>query len=196
MVLICEVFSVADKMSCSFVPKALPCLPRKIEKPHNRNYSCIKIEASKFGINLKAIQIESNSKSSLAIQIGTLVLSTVCSAEPVLAVTGVNNEEDLVSVLIQLAISAFFYFLVCPPIIMSWLRKRWYKRDLFEMYLQFMFVFIFFPGILLWAPFLNFRKLPRDPSMKYPWSTPQNPSQIKNNYKRYPWATEEDYEVL
>jgi len=34
------------------------------------------------------------------------------------------------------------------PIIMIWLWKRWYRRGLLEMYLQFMFVFIFFPG---WA---------------------------------------------
>lgn len=32
------------------------------------------------------------------------------------------------------------------PIIMNWLRVRWYKRKLFEMYVQFMFVFMFFPG--------------------------------------------------
>ncbi|PQM41315.1 NAD(P)H-quinone oxidoreductase subunit L chloroplastic isoform X2 [Prunus yedoensis var. nudiflora] len=46
------------------------------------------------------------------------------------------------------------------PIIMNWLRIRWYKRNLLEMYLQFMCVFLFFPGVLLWAPFLNFRKFP------------------------------------
>lgn len=195
-------------MSCFFVPKAFPCFPLlncKVEKPslvpHKGTYSSflefnVRIQASK-GINLKAIEsCLASSKSSLAIQLGTLLLSTVCTAQPALAVTGVNNEEDLTWVLIQLAISAFFYFLICPPIIMSWLRKRWYKRDLLEMYLQFMFVFIFFPGILLWAPFLNFRKFPRDPSMKYPWSTPQNSSQVKNMYNKYPWATEEDYEVL
>ncbi|KAM3303283.1 NAD(P)H-quinone oxidoreductase subunit L, chloroplastic [Capsicum chacoense] len=182
-------------MNCSFMntsllPKALPSLPifhGKLSKPS------IPHKASK-GINLKAIECLPCSKSSLTIQVATL-LATV-GAEPALAVTGVNNEEDLIWVLIQLAISAFFYFLVCPPIIMTWLRKRWYKRDLLEMYLQFMFVFIFFPGILLWAPFLNFRKFPRDTSMKYPWSTPENSSQVKNMYKKYPWATEEDYEVL
>ncbi|KAK4357703.1 hypothetical protein RND71_023313 [Anisodus tanguticus] len=178
-------------MSCSFmnaslVPKALPSLPGIVQK------SSIQQKASK-GINLKAIEILASSKSSLATQVG---FGTVLLATPALAVTGVNNEEDLIWVLTQLAISAFFYFLVFPPIIMTWLRKRWYKRDLLEMYLQFMFVFIFFPGVLLWAPFLNFRKFPRDPSMKYPWSRPENPSQVKNIYRKYPWATEEDYEVL
>ncbi|KAK4409713.1 NAD(P)H-quinone oxidoreductase subunit L, chloroplastic [Sesamum angolense] len=115
-------------------------------------------------------------------------------AQPAFAVTGVNEEEDLIWILIQSGISAFFYFIVVPPIIMNWLRTRWYKRNLLEMYVQFMFVFIFYPGVLLWAPFLNFRKFPRDPTMKYPWSTPQDPSQIKGGFLKYPWAQPEDYE--
>uniref|UniRef100_A0A0F7CYX7 NADH dehydrogenase-like complex L n=1 Tax=Francoa sonchifolia TaxID=23250 RepID=A0A0F7CYX7_9ROSI len=128
-------------------------------------------------------------KSSLAVQIGA-ILATV---EPAMAVTGENNREDLVWVLIQLGIVAFWYFLIMPPIIMNWLRIRWYRRKLGEMYLQFMFVFMFFPGILLWAPFLNFRKFPRDPDMKYPWSTPDDPTKIKNDYLKFPWAKPEDY---
>ncbi|KAJ8770088.1 hypothetical protein K2173_010133 [Erythroxylum novogranatense] len=134
---------------------------------------------------------DDTNKTNLAIQIAA-VLATV--EQPALAVTGVNNEEDPIWVLIQLAIVAFFYFILTPPIIMNWLRIRWYKRNLLEMYLQFMFVFIFFPGIILWAPFLNFRKFPRDPSMKYPWSTPKDPSKVKNYYLRYPFATPDDYE--
>ncbi|MCE5166690.1 hypothetical protein HAX54_024270, partial [Datura stramonium] len=100
-------------MSCSFMnisfgPKALPSLPLlhgKVQK------SLIPQKASK-GTNLKAIESFASSKSSVAIQVGTLLAAV--GAEPALAVTGVNNEEDLIWVLIQLAISAFFYFLVCP----------------------------------------------------------------------------------
>ncbi|KAF3324208.1 NAD(P)H-quinone oxidoreductase subunit L [Carex littledalei] len=96
-----------------------------------------------------------------------------------LAVTGENNsEEDLVTTLIYGAIIAFGYFFVAPPIIMNWMRVRWYKRKFFEMYLQFMFTFIFFPGLMLWAPFINFRKLPRDETMEYPWSTPKDDPNI------------------
>ncbi|XP_043695122.1 NAD(P)H-quinone oxidoreductase subunit L, chloroplastic [Telopea speciosissima] len=112
-------------------------------------------------------------KSGLAVQIGAL-LATI--DQPAFAVTGVNNEEDLTWKLIQIGIIAFWYFLIMPPIIMNWLRLRWYKRNLLEMYVQFLFVFMFFPGVLLWAPFINFRRLPQDPSMKYPWSTPQDTS--------------------
>ncbi|KAK4749444.1 hypothetical protein SAY87_026893 [Trapa incisa] len=133
----------------------------------------------------------STEKLSSASLLGAL-LATV--ELPAMAVTGVNNEEDLLWVLTQLAIVAFLYFLVAPPIIMNWLRIRWYRRNLLEMYLQFMFVFMFFPGVLLWAPFLNFRKFPRDPSMKYPWSVPEDPLQVKNSYLKYPFARPEDYD--
>ncbi|KAI8538882.1 hypothetical protein RHMOL_Rhmol09G0137800 [Rhododendron molle] len=116
--------------------------------------------------------------------------------QPVFAVTGENNNDyDLTVDLIQSGIAAFIYFLVAPPIILNWLRIRWYRRKLLETYVQFMLVFMFFPGLLLWAPFLNFRKFPRDPSMEYPWSTPEDPSKIPNSYLKYPWASPEDYDI-
>ncbi|OAY29262.1 NAD(P)H-quinone oxidoreductase subunit L, chloroplastic isoform X2 [Manihot esculenta] len=188
-------------MSCSFsfqITKALPCLPqpqcRKSPLCIQSKYKPIqsaKLDKKVACISGKPEDYNDEKKFSLAVQLGALFAAV---EQPALAVTGVNNEEDLTWVLIQWAIVAFFYFLVMPPIIMNWLRVRWYRRKLFEMYLQFMFIFIFFPGILLWAPFLNFRKFPRDPSLKYPWSTPENPSQIKNAYSKYPYATPEDYD--
>lgn len=48
-------------------------------------------------------------------------------------------------------------------------------------------------SVLLWAPFLNFRKFPRDPNMKYPWSTPEDPDQVKAGFLKYPFAEPEDY---
>ncbi|GMH15165.1 hypothetical protein Nepgr_017006 [Nepenthes gracilis] len=130
-------------------------------------------------------------KCSLAIQFAAILAT---AAEPVLAVTGDNNTDfDFNTIAIQIGIEAFLYFFVMPPIIMNWMRIRWYKRNALEMYFQFMFAFMFFPGLLLWAPFLNFRKFPRDPSMKYPWSKPANPSEIKGGFLKYPWATPEDY---
>ncbi|KAI4381462.1 hypothetical protein MLD38_007531 [Melastoma candidum] len=131
-------------------------------------------------------------KSALSIPVGALVMAMV--EQPALAVTGVNYEEELSWVITQIAIVAFWYFFIMPPIIMNWLRVRWYRRKLLEMYLQFMFVFMFFPGMLLWAPFLNMRKFPRDPSLKYPWSEPEDPSQVKNGYLKYPFAQPEDYD--
>ncbi|XP_057416105.1 NAD(P)H-quinone oxidoreductase subunit L, chloroplastic [Lotus japonicus] len=130
-------------------------------------------------------------KPSLALHIGALL---ALAEHPALAVTGENHPQELFGVLIQLGIVLFFYFIATPPIIINWIWRRWYRRNLVEMYFQFMFVFIFFPGVLLWAPFLNFRKFPRDPSMKYPWSIPEDPSRIKNAYYKYPYAEPEDYD--
>ncbi|KAH0463815.1 hypothetical protein IEQ34_006601 [Dendrobium chrysotoxum] len=107
------------------------------------------------------------------LQCGALLATIAVPAAK--AVTGDNNvEEDLVTTLVTGGIAVALYLFVFPPIIMNWLRLRWFKRGFLEMYFQFMFVFMFFPGLMLWAPFLNFRALPRDPTMKYPWSTPKD----------------------
>ncbi|KAK6931608.1 NAD(P)H-quinone oxidoreductase subunit L [Dillenia turbinata] len=188
-------------MSCSLnfpIPKALPSLSRASSSlpslSISSKYMTFQNEKPQKALVAECQkQTENNALkiSNLAIPIGVL-LATV--EQPAFGVTGVNNQEDFLWVLTQLAIVAFGYFLVMPPIIMNWLRTRWYKRNLLEMYVQFMFVFVFFPGVLLWAPFLNFRKFPRDPSLKYPWSKPEDPSKVKNAYLKYPWASPEDYE--
>lgn len=187
-------------MSCPI--KALPTL-----SPQHRTSSFfITFKNSKFSCNSSkhknssTIRCSRNeaenfpelNSSSLAIQIAALLSTT--AVEPAMAVTGVNNEPDLKLVLIKSGIVAFGYFLIMPPIILNWMRLRWYRRGLLEMYVQFMLTFIFFPGVLLWAPFLNFRKFPRDPSMKYPWSKPEDPSQVRGGFLKFPWASIEDYE--
>ncbi|KAK7399916.1 hypothetical protein VNO78_11113 [Psophocarpus tetragonolobus] len=194
-------------MSSSFslhVPKALPSLPTssatnslfiasKHKSYHNSTSPCqsLRITCSTqkpnddVSLNLK--------HTTLALHIGALL---ALAEQPVLAVTGENNRPELTWVLTQWGIVFFVYFLVVPPIIMYWLWKRWYRRKLLEMYFQFMFVFIFFPGVILWAPFLNFRKFPRDPSLQYPWSIPEDPSKIRSSYSKYPFAEPEDYDNL
>ncbi|KAH9619782.1 hypothetical protein KSS87_006622 [Heliosperma pusillum] len=187
-------------LSLSFQPlKAFPSL-----NPHNK---CKTTSSSiccthKLPFNSKPNKTSTNGsisledgnylgiKNSLWVHVG--LLATV--AEPAIAVTGENYELDWGSVLTEVGIIAFWYFLIMPPIIMNWLRIRWYRRNLVEMYFQFMFVFLFFPGVLVWAPFLNFRKFPRDPAMKYPWSKPENPDEIRGGFLKYPWGSIEDYE--
>uniref|UniRef100_A0A0F7GYG1 NADH dehydrogenase-like complex L n=1 Tax=Pelargonium australe TaxID=59866 RepID=A0A0F7GYG1_9ROSI len=197
-------------MSCSLsfhIPKALPSvipcsssirslLP--INSQLNQSHNAKQSNSDKTPASLTQKQNKNSFqfqqlKSSLAIQVATLVATV--HEQPAMAITGVNNQEELGWVLTQSGIVAFLYFLVAPPLIMSWLRKRWYKRNVYEMYLQFMFVFLFFPAILIWAPFVNVRKFPRDPSMKYPWSVPKDTSKIKIGYLKYPFAQPEDYEV-
>ncbi|CAB4295797.1 hypothetical protein PRUPE_1G330000 [Prunus persica] len=187
-------------MSCSFtfqIPQALPSLshPRRtsvtITSQHRQSYDPKPEKTVITSIFQNPADYFHLKKSSLAIQVGAVLATQI--EQPAFAVTGVNFEEDLTWVLIQSGVIAFWYFLLMPPIIMNWLRIRWYKRNLLEMYLQFMCVFLFFPGVLLWAPFLNFRKFPRDPSMKYPWSTPEDPDQVKAGFLKYPFAEPEDY---
>uniref|UniRef100_A0A0F7GZM6 NADH dehydrogenase-like complex L n=1 Tax=Pelargonium incrassatum TaxID=163034 RepID=A0A0F7GZM6_9ROSI len=194
-------------MSCSLsfhIPKALPCLipcSRRsllpINSQVNQSHNAKQSDSDKTPTCLTQKQnnnsFHQQMKSSLAIQVATLVATV--HEQPAMAITGVNNQEDLGWALTQGGIVAFLYFIVAPPLIMSWMRKRWYKRNVYEMYLQFMFTFIFFPGILIWAPFVNVRRFPRDPSMKYPWSVPKDTSKIKIGYLKYPFAQPEDYKV-
>ncbi|KAK7319144.1 hypothetical protein RJT34_03862 [Clitoria ternatea] len=193
-------------MSCSMIslqaPKALPSLPTSphgtaplfiASKHHNTTtFQSLHIVACSSSSSQKPNDYTSLKKPSLALHIGAFL---ALAEQPVLAVTGVNNQQELSTVLIQLGIVLFIYFIAMPPTIFYWLWKRWYRRGLVEMYLQFMFVFIFFPGVILWAPFLNLRKFPRDPSLKYPWSAPEDPSKIKNAYFKSPYAENpEDYD--
>ncbi|XP_062194628.1 NAD(P)H-quinone oxidoreductase subunit L, chloroplastic [Phragmites australis] len=104
-------------------------------------------------------------------------------APAALAVTG-EEDIDLLAILPPIAVFAFLYFLVAPPLIMNWMRLRWYKRGFVETYLQFMFTYIFYPALMFWAPFVNFRKFPRDPTMKYPWSKPKEGTPLFKD--RYP----------
>nr|XP_008389984.2 NAD(P)H-quinone oxidoreductase subunit L, chloroplastic [Malus domestica] len=108
-----------------------------------------RIRTFSFSDQSKANRLFHLKKSSLAIQVGE-GLATI--EQPAFAVTGINYEEDLTWVLIQSGVVAFWYFLIMPPIIMNWLRIRWYKRNLLEMYFQFMFCLLVLPCAS--APFL------------------------------------------
>ncbi|PRQ41129.1 putative NADH:ubiquinone reductase (H(+)-translocating) [Rosa chinensis] len=181
-------------MSCSFtsqIPQALPSLnrPRRTASP-TITFSLSQSHDAKPQKTFTSIIQNDLKKFGSAIQVGA-ALATI--ELPAFAVTGMNYEEDLSWTLIQSGIVGTWYFLIMPPIIMNWLRIRWYKRNLLEMYFQFMFVFLFFPGVLLWAPFLNFRKFPRDPNMKYPWSKPDDPDLVKAGFLKYPFAEPEEY---
>lgn len=49
------------------------------------------------------------------------------------------------------------YLVVVPFIIYAYLQNRWYVASSFERAFMYFLVFFFFPGLLLLAPFLNFR---------------------------------------
>lgn len=49
------------------------------------------------------------------------------------------------------------YLLVLPLGLYFYLQNRWYVVSSFERAFMYFLVFFFFPGLLLLAPFLNFR---------------------------------------
>ncbi|MDJ0682987.1 MAG: NAD(P)H-quinone oxidoreductase subunit L [Xenococcaceae cyanobacterium MO_167.B52] len=49
------------------------------------------------------------------------------------------------------------YLVVLPGILYFYLKSRWYVASSIERLIMYLFVFLFFPGLLLLSPLLNFR---------------------------------------
>lgn len=49
------------------------------------------------------------------------------------------------------------YLLVIPVAVLTYLKIRWYSASSFERGFMYFLVFLFFPGLLLLSPFVNFR---------------------------------------
>lgn len=62
----------------------------------------------------------------------------------------------MVVALLYLALGGL-YLLVIPLAIYFYLQKRWYIASSVERVCLYFLVFFFFPGLLLFSPFLNFR---------------------------------------
>jgi NAD(P)H-quinone oxidoreductase subunit L len=54
------------------------------------------------------------------------------------------------------------YLLVIPGGLYLYLKKRWYIASSIERLLMYSLMFLFFPGMLLLSPFLNFRPKRRE----------------------------------
>jgi len=65
------------------------------------------------------------------------------------------------SLLIYLGLAGV-YLLVVPIILFFYLQSRWNNVSSFERGFMYFLVFMFFPGMLLFSPFLNFRTKPRE----------------------------------
>ena len=50
-----------------------------------------------------------------------------------------------------------FYLLVIPLILFYWMNNRWNVMGKFERLIVYGLVFLFFPGLILFSPFLNLR---------------------------------------
>jgi len=55
------------------------------------------------------------------------------------------------------AVLAGAYLVVVPLLLYAWMQRRWTVMGKFERTFVYGLVFLFFPGLLLFAPFLNFR---------------------------------------
>ena len=70
-----------------------------------------------------------------------------------------------ISLLITLAVYAGLaglYLVVVPGILLLYLKQRWNVASSIERLLIYSLVFVFFPGMLLLSPFLNFRPQRRE----------------------------------
>ncbi|MEO0869602.1 MAG: NAD(P)H-quinone oxidoreductase subunit L [Cyanobacteria bacterium J06642_11] len=70
-----------------------------------------------------------------------------------------------ISLLITLAVYAGLagiYLVVVPGILLFYLKQRWNVATSIERLLVYSLVFVFFPGMLLLSPFLNFRPQRRE----------------------------------
>tara|TARA_Y100001968_G_scaffold301018_1_gene312963 strand:+ start:63 stop:284 length:222 start_codon:yes stop_codon:yes gene_type:complete len=55
------------------------------------------------------------------------------------------------------AVLGFLYLVVVPLGLFYWMNKRWHIMGKIERLVVYGFVFLFFPGMILFAPFLNLR---------------------------------------
>ncbi|BAZ44497.1 NAD(P)H-quinone oxidoreductase subunit L [Chondrocystis sp. NIES-4102] len=65
------------------------------------------------------------------------------------------TETNLVA-LLYLGLSGT-YLIVLPAFVYFYLKNRWYVASSIERLFMYLFVFLSFPGMLLFSPFLNFR---------------------------------------
>jgi len=84
-------------------------------------------------------------------------------AEAISAYQAADTDGQLTGSVVTLTAVLLGYLFVAPPVIMFYLHKRWFKKfNSWEVFFRFFLVFAFFPALLLWNPFVNFRADPRD----------------------------------
>ena len=64
---------------------------------------------------------------------------------------------DTLLVLLAYAALGFAYLVVVPLGLYFWMNKRWYVMGKIERTGVYALVFLFFPGLILFAPFINLR---------------------------------------
>ena len=72
------------------------------------------------------------------------------------AITNVVSVDALL-VIAAYALLGGLYLVVVPLSLYFWMNKRWHQMGKVERLGIYGMVFLFFPGMILFAPFLNFR---------------------------------------
>lgn len=72
------------------------------------------------------------------------------------ALTNMASTETLL-VLAAFALLGGLYLVVVPLALYFWMNKRWHRMGKVERLGIYGMVFLFFPGMIVFAPFLNFR---------------------------------------
>jgi len=67
-----------------------------------------------------------------------------------------NLDTNLITLIIYAALAGA-YLLVMPAIVYTYLNTRWYVASSIERVFMYFLMFLFFPGMLVLSPFLNFR---------------------------------------
>ena len=73
-----------------------------------------------------------------------------------------NLDISLLITLMVYAGLAGLYLVVIPGVLLFYLKQRWNVATSIERLLIYSLVFVFFPGMLLLSPFLNFRPQRRE----------------------------------
>ena len=72
------------------------------------------------------------------------------------AITSLIDPQWL-AVLVLYGALAGAYLVVVPLGLLFWMQRRWTRMGKIERLVVYGLVFLFFPGMILFAPFLNFR---------------------------------------
>ncbi len=70
--------------------------------------------------------------------------------------TNLELDTNLIILIIYAALAGA-YLLVMPAIVYAYLNTRWYVASSIERVFMYFLMFLFFPGMLVLSPFLNFR---------------------------------------
>ena len=72
------------------------------------------------------------------------------------AITNVGSVDALLVIAAYVLLGGL-YLVVVPLALYAWMNTRWHRMDKVERLLVYGLVFLFFPGMIVFAPFLNFR---------------------------------------